>query len=427
MARAALVPKPRALPDSGALISQANPEFRRDAAMESPRLQLAVDRLAKVEFRNFDDPAFAIPEKGLRVRKRKRRSHQPHKEAHAPKWDAQEEAAPVTPAEVADAADASQGWHEVTTATVGVEVRDDGAVVQRRKRVRRRRLPGFIEKAFLGLGRVARIGVIAFGALIILGAVVGGIYLARSRDEAPAAPSFPKEIEGRVIATAEEGAIAERVARDFLAADGVEAKLAFVRFPDKVRPLMENWYLTRSAEPVVASRPPELQDLKKLKTFGGLRFVIIALELLPSRDVRFFAVQLGPEGAGQLDWEVSVGYQVMPLDEFQVKRPTQPLPFRVTAREGDYYNGEFTDTTRWLCCDLSYPGDPDFRIFGYADRSTPDGRRLADRLANESTSSLILALAFTSRDADSRQALITGIVRDHWFLPDGPVAGASAP
>jgi hypothetical protein len=409
------LPQTRAI-EAGPLISQANPEFRPDAGMESPRTQLAVDRLAKVEFRNIDDPAFAIPEKGLRIRKRKRRSHQPHKDAHAPGWDANDEAAAAEPV----GPDAAEGWHEVTTATVGVEVREDGAVVQRRKRIKRKRLPGFIEKAFVGLGRAARLGVVAFGALIIAGAVIGGIYLARSRDDAPAAPSFPKESADRVIPNAEEAAIAERVARDFLAADGVEPKLAFVRFPEKVRPLMEKWYLTRSADPLIASRPAELVDLKKLVSVDGLRFVVIAIELLPSRDVRFFAVQLGPAGTGKLDWEVSVGYQPMPLDEFQLTRPTRPMPFRVAVREGDYYNGEFADATRWLCCELTYPGDPDFRIFGYADRLTPAGRRLADWLSAGSPS-VILGLAYSSRDAESRQALITGIVREHWFLPDGPV------
>jgi hypothetical protein len=407
-------PRPRTLPGAS-LISQANPDVKSTPGGEAPRIQLAVDRLDKAQFRQIDDPAFAIPDKGLRVRKRKRRSHQPHKDPKSPQWDDAAEAI-VTEEPAPEVGD---GWRELTTATVSVETREDGSVVERRKRFKKKRLPSGVEKTFLGLGHAARFGLIALGALIIVGAILGGFYLAQSRDEAPAEPAWTPEIQDRRFATIDESHEAEATVRAFFSATSLEGKLEHVRFPDKVRPLMQQWSQSHDASVVEDVRTYALEPLVKLVNVGDLRFVVIALDLLPSQEVRFFAVERTSAG-GRLDWETAVGYQPMPLEEFKLQRPLGPVPFRVAARAGDYYNGQFVDQERWLACDLTYPGDPNFHLFGYVDVATPAGRRLSDRLATQSVS-MILGLAYPSKSADPNQVVITDIISEQWFLASGPL------
>ncbi|MGI8602102.1 MAG: hypothetical protein ACR2OZ_03785 [Verrucomicrobiales bacterium] len=398
-------------------MSEANPDIKAALAL-NPQSEIAVDKLSAAQFRHIEDPVFAIPEKGLRVRKRKRRSHQTHKEVKSPQWDA---AAESGAGEQESGDEKQEGWRELTTATTAVEVRRDGAVIQTRKRFKKKRLPTVVEKAFVRLGHAARMVLIAFGGIVFLGAVAGGIYLSRSRDTAPAPPTWPQEIEDRAFARIDETLEAESVVRQFLAADGLEAKLPFVRFPDKVRPIMEEWYKIHDAGPTRGERTIELEPLTKIIRAGDMTFTVIALQLQSTQEIRFYAVEQ-TAGGGKLDWETAVSYQPMLLDQFKQLRPTDPVPFRVVASSGDYYNGIFADEQRWLCCDLSYPGDPEFHLFGYVDLSTVPGRRLAEKIVEDSASvSVILSLTYLPKVTDPNQVIITSIVNEEWFLTDGPL------
>jgi hypothetical protein len=234
--------------DEVPLISEANRDLDQPLPVGEAGRELAVDRLGSAAFRKTDDPELAIPDGGLRVRKRKRRSNQSQQQVGLPEWEAAAAGSP-------DTATASAGpWFEVTSATVGVDQREDGSVVERRKRFLKKRLPKFLERVvlfFLSLGIWSLIGL---GVLVLLGAVAAGWYVARSR-MAPMAPVVPvDQFPKRLYASRDEGQAAADVVTAFLQADGVDAKLEFVRFPEKVEPLMRRWYASRPAGPVQSTR-----------------------------------------------------------------------------------------------------------------------------------------------------------------------------
>jgi beta-lactamase regulating signal transducer with metallopeptidase domain len=238
--------------------------------------------------------------------------------------------------------------------------------------------------------------------------------------------------------TAEEGEAATTVVKNFLLADNEEDRLRFVRFPDKVRPLMKRWYEAHPTNPVVATRDDLAETLSKFVHVDGQRFIVVTVLTKPDQEYKIFALEVASDGSYKLDWETAVGWQPMPLQTFLNTRPTTPQNFRVQAGPGDYYNGAFSDLTKWCALDISYPGNPAFRLFGYVERDTAAGKRLMRLLGIEEvidpsgttvrdaglarSAPLILTLAFPPESNSGTQVVVQDVLHEHWFLPDGPAS-----
>jgi hypothetical protein len=397
--------------------------------------ELAVDRLSTAQFRSIDDPALAIPEEGIRVRKRKRRPHNPNQPgANTPEWEANPDADPATPQP-----DATGEWEDLTSTTLKQEVREDGSVIEHRKRTKRKRLPPFVEKAWGVLTRVASFSLLALGLLVLVGAAVAGWYLARSQAPVVAQAEQQPEIPDRFFPTMDEGAAAAEVVKAFLAADTVEKKLPLVRFPEKVKPLMDLWYKGRPDKSIKATRDELAETLTKFLHIDGTKFVVVTLLTEPDDEYKIFAVESSPYDGLRVDWETAVGWQAMTVEEFIKGKPTTPQPFRVQAAPGDYYNGAYSDESKWCAVNLTYPGNPDFNLYGYVERNTPTGDRLMRLLGYHQTrtsdgkteweqvqaqsSALILAIAYLREGSDPKQVTIHDVLHEQWFLRDGPAVG----
>jgi len=402
-----------------------------DAASEdwaaSTQTGLAVDRLSGAHFRSMDDPSVAIPSEGIRVRKRKRRSSQSKADTHGPSWEAEATEAPAT-----------TDWDDSTT-TVTQKVLDDGSVVEQRKRHKRREMHPAVTKTWNFITRVGSLSLIALGVFILVGAAVAGWYLARSR-----APVVAQAVEKEVVAerfypSQDEGEAAVELVQRFLAADTVEDKLPLVRFPEKVKPLMDLWYKGRP-DRAIKTRWDELsQSLTKFIHVDGTKFVVVTLLVEPEEEYRLFAVESTADNGLKVDWETAVGWQAMTVEEFMKGKPTTPQPFRVQAAPGDYYNGAYSDESVWCAVNLTYPRNPDFNLYGYVERNTPTGDRLMQLLGytltrdangknvwemvQTTSKALVLAIAFRREGSDPKQVTIHEVLHEEWFLKDGPAVG----
>ncbi len=398
-----------------------------------PSAGLAVDRLSNAAFRSTGDPALAIPDEGIRVRKRKRRSRNPRPGIDTPEWEADhsDEGGAGNPA-----ADALE---DTSSATVKQEVREDGSVIEHRRRTTRRRLPAFVEKSWGVLSRVGSLSLITLGLFVLVGAAVAGWYLARSKppviEQVVEKEAFPEPF----YPTMDEGAAAAEVVRQFLEADTVEEKLPLVRFPEKVKPLMDLWYKGRPDKSIRASRDEQAESLTKFLHIDGIKFIVVTMLTEPDGKYKLYAVESSPSDGLKVDWETAVGWQAMTVEEFIKGKPTSPQPFRVEAAPGDYYNGPYSDESKWCAVDLSYPGNPDFTLYGYVERGTPEGGRLMQMLGYQETRTpsgepkweliqatrrpLILAIAYLREGSDPKQVTIHEVLHEQWFLRDGPAVG----
>ena len=457
------VAPPRKPFDPKGLISQENPDAKSvrgeltPQAFE-PRPDLAVDPLAAMKFRQFDEPDFAVPEKGLRIKKRKRRSQQASREMEAPTWDDAKEAEAI--GEVTAAApppaktdETPKGgafeWEQITTATVAVTTTDDGRVVERRKRFKRRRnLKGF-ERANHWIATSARWLLVLFGTGILGGGIYGGYWLLSRRGDVGETPKplVPQVADygPRAYALTSEADAAAAVVAQFLAAPTLEDRLRYVRFPEKVKPLMEAWYREKKIVPQAFARETGTEVLTKIVHSGGREFVVLMGEV-KQEGPRIFSVEKVSPDVYKLDWETAVGWQPMDLADLKAAKPTRPIPFRLSMNVGDYYNGPFSDPAKWQVVDLTYPGR-DFQLFGYIDRSAPWAKPLIDKLITPKAEkeakllpptntsapadpskmlmqkiSVIADIAYPPDGRFDNQVLITRVRGEEWFLPDGPAA-----
>ncbi|MGI9242069.1 MAG: hypothetical protein ACR2RV_14795, partial [Verrucomicrobiales bacterium] len=223
----------------------------------------------------------------------------------------------------------------------------------------------------------------------------------------------------------EEGAARQAVIL-FHHADTIEKRLAHVRDPNRVKPLMEEWYAEN--EPMVdltgRKNIPVAFGKTKVIEDHGRRFVILSMSVADS-GVRIYAVE-ETDGGMKLDWETAVGYQQMPLEKFKEERPTTALPFRVKVKPGDYYNYGFRDEAKFRCVELSYPGRPEFRLFGYIDRSRESAQELIGQLDMGLAPSLIVNLKYPGGEIrDDKQVVLDSIVAETWW-PPAPAGGGDA-
>lgn len=283
---------------------------------------------------------------------------------------------------------------------------------------------------FLQLTRFSTFLIIALGVLLAGVGVYGFTQLKKGKDYVPPPAPAAEEDEtlDRRVLTASDVTGAEKAVRNFLAADGVEAKLPFVRQPKRVGPLMKKWYQTHSAAPLTAGEVAMQQ-----KTGGEVDspgyFVMLALPVLmpdplnpgqTQEEMTFFSVEeirKDRVSTYLVDWETSTGYQEMPLEVFKSTMPKEAHTFRVSLKPGDYYNHGF-DEKEWQCYTLSYPGR-DFQIWGYLRRNSPDGRVMELKLENGWTGNMgIVELQYPENAVSRDQVIISHIIQHSWYLPD---------
>jgi len=389
---------------------------------------LAVDRLGAAPFRSLNDPALAIPAEGIRVRKRKRRSQKTKTAADAPEWESEagEEAA-------------EDGWEDVTSTVVRQEVCEDGSIIEHRKKSKKKRLPPVVTKVWSALTRFGTWSLMALGLMVLVGSAVAGWYLARSQAPVVAQAEEVEVFPERFFPTMDEGAAAAEVVKAFLATDTVEEKIKHVRFPEKVRPLMDLWYKGRPDRAITATRDELAESLTKFLHVDGAKIIVVTMLLQPEEEYKIYAVEATPVEGLKVDWETAVGWQAMTVEEFVKGKPTTPQPFRVQADPGDYYNGHYSDESTWFAVNLTYPGDEDFQLFGYVERNTPTGQQVMRLLGFQETKTpdgttawkavqaqstpLILSLAYLREGSDAKQVTIHEVLHEQWFLRDGPAVG----
>lgn len=207
-----------------------------------------------------------------------------------------------------------------------------------------------------------------------------------------------------------------KVVRKFLEADGVAAKAAFVRMPEKVRPLMEQWYITHPSSPLSS----EDTNLSRKAIVENSIFIFLGVTVGKDEPIlRYFTVEQIPNADPEkqatylVDWETSVGYQPMELRDYQVKQPKEPMLFRVNVKPDTYFNYGFDDKEQWLCYKLTYPGDPDFFLYGYIKKGT---ELAADMEQQQFRDQNIIAKLRYPENAISRdQVVIEKIAHPSWF------------
>lgn len=150
--------------------------------------------------------------------------------------------------------------------------------------------------------------------------------------------------------------------RKFFLADNIEDLAKYSRDPDRVIPLMREYYSETPLAPNPIKRSKSLVPLP----FDKLANFWLETVELQNHTTQNIIIELNEAGEVKVDWETLVCYQPMKWDKFALTRPTgESLDFRVYAEVDNFYSHEFENASRWNCFRLT-AFESEETLFGYS-------------------------------------------------------------
>lgn len=165
----------------------------------------------------------------------------------------------------------------------------------------------------------------------------------------------------------------EHFVRGFYEAATMDQRLAFARDPQRVRPLMENYYKSH----------PQMR--LEWKTLGwvlpveepGYRLAYAQAIFANAESVSLIIEEMA-DGAFRVDWESSVRYGELDWEEFIKTQPAAPKLFRVIASKPQNMPPEAPPQGSEVL-EIKHPDDNDV-IYAYFDRKDPKFQPLLQQL-----------------------------------------------
>ncbi|RZO15214.1 MAG: hypothetical protein EVB09_07795 [Verrucomicrobiaceae bacterium] len=296
-----------------------------------------------------------------------------------------------------------------------------------RQRVKRRRTrknkQGKAYNTFTGTS----IYIISGGGLILLSALIYKGISTISRDLSGAAnnaniPNSLQKNDNKQLSTnltVQEREQCMEIIHAFTNAKSLDDKVALVRHPEITSERIQESLFGPGDEKY------ERSALSKKQFIDGKYFISLMVKVADENKYRFFAFEQTLESI-KMDWEVSFGHQMMPLQVFKDTKPESKQEFRLILRSGTYYAHYYSDATKWQCLEASYSGNSNFKIFVYVDRDSAIGKETIAKLTPEPTLdpsqspkerplSAIVKLRFNSVSETDNQVELVDLIQDHWF------------
>ncbi len=254
-------------------------------------------------------------------------------------------------------------------------------------------------------GRVDR-GILAGVVSGLIGlALLASFLMAQQNPALTVAPPEPAPRDDLVI---EEAAA---VAQSFFKAANWEERLKYVRQPEAVRSMMQEYYQNRPDGPI---------DDASLSLAMPVRHIVNLSYDIPSLDRSHFLCVILFKGRHLVDWESSSLYQEEQINRLRAARSTEPTRIAVTVMKNPdaaYHNYAFANTTEWECYQLGYPG-LNINLFGYAKKESVNAIELDAMLGIVDKQAAVLEVRFPATAATDNQVEIITVLRGEWVPVD---------
>jgi hypothetical protein len=138
----------------------------------------------------------------------------------------------------------------------------------------------------------------------------------------------------------------------------------------------------------------------------------------------FALVEKKSPRAMKIDWASLTGTGEMSLGDYMKTKPPRGVVIRARARAGQYYNGAFSDSSRWLSVRLSNVTDEDV-IYGYVDRGFTLAQDMESLLPQTAPGApafdrpVVVILKYPETGLQPDQTKIIALLSDTWYQPDG--------
>lgn len=201
-------------------------------------------------------------------------------------------------------------------------------------------------------------------------------------------------------------------------AQSVKDRLEFVYNPERMKPLMEDYY-DRQKE-----TDPDHTELKQKSRFmlDG-KHEILYFSFASSRPTGLVEVAMrrGTNGRFLVDWESLAGFTTPAFAEIKQLKPVVPVQVRAFVRLFEYYNYEFTDEKRYLCVKMIAANGVDM-LYGYCERDSELGQWIESQLAQTRSGNVMsgytLMISFPENAQSDQCVKIERVIASRWLILD---------
>jgi hypothetical protein len=230
------------------------------------------------------------------------------------------------------------------------------------------------------------------------------------------AKATQKKEEQEEINVEAQVTVIEKTTRNFFDSRSVEEMLRYVRYPQRVRPLMEKYYATEPLKPI---RIENMLSLSPLTIDNYASYWWASCQLEGDSKAHVILESISNKEA-KVDWETYVCYQPMAWDKFANERPSGYTgDFRVYVEKDTFYSHEFSDSNAFDSYRLTAL-DGEEVLFGYVPCGRELGLRMQELTGNKEgvPQALILRLYIPKELESKRGVVIQKIVSPRWFVVD---------
>ena len=202
----------------------------------------------------------------------------------------------------------------------------------------------------------------------------------------------------------------EDAVKGFLTSDSIEKRLAFVRDPDRVKPLMQKYYGDEEFE------PEGFEELNRteIRHLGAFLTSFVRIGDFSSGPIAVERIGDGDQISYRVDWESWVGYCEMSVEELFRRKPTEAKLMRIILRRGSYYNYGFSDDRVWAACRLGFRNS-DRSLLAYARRDSKEGAVLTELLQNTDSVPYTLKIRYPENARSGDQVEIVELLSQGWI------------
>ncbi|MFT4547544.1 MAG: hypothetical protein ACI8XO_003069 [Verrucomicrobiales bacterium] len=254
--------------------------------------------------------------------------------------------------------------------------------------------------------------IIKWVGLGIMLLVVGGIIGVTLHNRKAGDP--PDESLSAIEEMSADRAHIKEVVKNYMEAKDPSARLAYVRRPDDVWPLMERYYEDNE---IYVSKVNSFKLVEPL-TIESMPFWSAVAEGSEGPE-KLLLEKVG--GDFKIDWETHVGFNPMRPEDFLKERPSGKHEFRVYVSPGNFYNPPFADS-KYQSAELGFPNSG-VQIDGYIEKASEDHSSFLTMVFREEATGqpkalvpLILELEWPEETSGLPQVKINKLVSEHWLV-----------
>ncbi len=201
------------------------------------------------------------------------------------------------------------------------------------------------------------------------------------------------------------------IIQQFSQAETWQEAAQFVRDPERIRPLMEEYYADNPWEPL----PIDNIEIRRAGWMGG-KLLVLTTVVTSDTYKEYYFIAERKEGSYRIDWETLVEYNRMSWAEFKRTMPKEPVTMRANLTPGSYYNFQFSDPEEWVCFEIRSRDEGFLGLYGYVKRNSDLHQELQELLTQSSPIAVMINIKYPENATSPDLVEITEFLRSGWIV-----------